>query len=301
VISEEESLTPDEPNIGGAVKQEKQILFSGMESSASEKVIDGFKNQEEQMEIDQNLDTLEETAEALLNTNALKKMFAQSERSKKQKKAHTDKKPNKSLCRSRSFSDLEVHTVERPHSCSLCAKSFHLSGGLLNHMRIHTGEKPYICSICTKSFAQSGSLKGHMRVHTMEKPFSCSICARSFAQSGDLKAHIRVHTGEKPFTCSLCSKSYAQSGAFNAHKRVHTMEKPFSCSQCTKSFPSPGNLQSHMSVHCTEKPYSCSLSTKSFTRPRMRVHTSGKGFSCFVCSLCFSLKENLEKHLKVHF
>ena len=111
--------------------------------------------------------------------------------------------------------------IQKPFSCSQCAKSFSLSGELRKHLRVHTGEKPYSCSYCNKSFALSGAMKAHLRVHTGEKPFNCTLCDKSFAQSSDLRRHLTVHSGEKAHSCNQCTKSFVFACSLQKHLKTH--------------------------------------------------------------------------------
>ncbi|KAM4615196.1 uncharacterized protein ACJ7VT_010392 isoform 1-T2 [Polymixia lowei] len=123
-----------------------------------------------------------------------------------------------------SVDDLEqhvqVHTRQKPFSCTFCKKGFDWNHTLREEMRVHAGKKRFSCAICSKGFNQKGHLNDHMRLHTGEKPFSCSVCGKSFVQKTTLKTHMRVHTGEKPFTCSACGKSFRWRSHYNKHKCV---------------------------------------------------------------------------------
>lgn len=165
-----------------------------------------------------------------------------------------------------SFQEGGVLSVEKPHSCSQCCKSFSTIKGFKNHSCFKQGEKVYLCPDCGKAFSWFNSLKQHQRIHTGEKPYTCSQCGKSFVHSGQLNVHLRTHTGEKPFLCSQCGESFRQSGDLRRHEQKHSGVRPCQCPDCGKSFSRPQSLKAHQQLHVGTKLFPCTQCGKSFTR-----------------------------------
>ncbi len=165
-----------------------------------------------------------------------------------------------------SFQEGGVLSVEKPHSCSQCCKSFSTIKGFKNHSCFKQGEKVYLCPDCGKAFSWFNSLKQHQRIHTGEKPYTCQQCGKSFVHSGQLNVHLRTHTGEKPFLCSQCGESFRQSGDLRRHEQKHSGVRPCQCPDCGKSFSRPQSLKAHQQLHNGTKLFPCTQCGKSFTR-----------------------------------
>lgn len=61
---------------------------------------------------------------------------------------------------------------------------------------VYSQEKPHKCTLCAKSFPTPGDLKSHMYVHNGSWPFKCHICNRGFSKHTNLKNHLFLHTGK---------------------------------------------------------------------------------------------------------
>ncbi|KAM6907838.1 uncharacterized protein FYW49_014385 [Xenentodon cancila] len=143
-------------------------------------------------------------------------------------------------------------SVDRPHHCLECGKTFRLISSLKKHIRIHTGEKPYPCGVCGRRFRESGALKTHLRIHTGEKPYSCSECGNSFRHLDGLRKHRRTHTGEKPYVCTICGKRLSRLQHLKHHQLIHTGERPCCCPFCNRTFKEPAALRKHIRTHRDE-------------------------------------------------
>ncbi|KAL6098518.1 uncharacterized protein ACO6RY_17633 [Pungitius sinensis] len=143
-------------------------------------------------------------------------------------------------------------SLDRPHHCLECGKTFRLISSLKKHIRIHTGEKPYPCTVCGRRFRESGALKTHLRIHTGEKPYSCSECGNCFRHLDGLRKHRRTHTGEKPYVCAICGKRLSRLQHLKHHQLIHTGERPCCCPFCNRSFKEPAALRKHIRTHREE-------------------------------------------------
>ncbi|XP_048475242.1 zinc finger protein 239-like [Rhincodon typus] len=207
-------------------------------------------------------------------------------------------------------------TLGRDHSPVQCGKGFTQSSSLKLHQQIHTKERPFSCTSCGKWFRYLNNFTTHRRLHTRERPFNCSVCGkgfnwgascrtREFTWRRDCSAALPVgrgsgsvpnswcicrstqgtdrslalcvamdsiihlafgHTKEKPFSCTSCGTQFCSASNLSVHKRVHTGERPFTCSACGKGFPQSSSLLTHRRVHTEERPFTCSMCEQSFTQ-----------------------------------
>lgn len=187
------------------------------------------------------------------------------------------------------------------YQCSVCARRFKRKTELVVHKRIHSGEKPFACEFCPMKFAQSGTLIEHRRYHTGETPFACEVCSRPFASRSSLWRHRFVHTKERRYSCEKCGKSFTHRSTLKHHRLVHSDDRPHICSVCGKSAKSKYALQQHMFVH-SEKSYVCEQCAKKFTVKanldnhikKMHSEEAGK------CQFCHKNTSNLAEHMLIH-
>ncbi|KAH6980648.1 hypothetical protein BKA56DRAFT_585825 [Ilyonectria sp. MPI-CAGE-AT-0026] len=86
----------------------------------------------------------------------------------------------------------DFSSLDRPHSCSYCNRSFRRPEHLQRHTRTHTKEKPYACQ-CGSSFTRRDLLRRHERlVHEPAAPASVHNDIRCMPSS--IQAEITVST-----------------------------------------------------------------------------------------------------------
>lgn len=122
------------------------------------------------------------------------------------------------------------------YACEYCGKGFVESSNLRRHIAsLHTQERPHTCTVCQRTFSRVYLLELHKRTHTGERPYVCSHCDRSFAQLGVLRTHERIHTGERRHSCSICQKTFSRLIQLKKHqlKSCHTVATAASAELCS--------------------------------------------------------------------
>ena len=107
--------------------------------------------------------------------------------------------------------------------CTECQFSCKRKTTLISRVKqVHSEERPFSCSKCQSSFKFKIALS--KRVHSDERPFSCPRCQYSCKVKGDLTRHINVvHSDKRPFSCSQCQHSCkAKSNLIRHMKQVHS-------------------------------------------------------------------------------
>jgi len=115
----------------------------------------------------------------------------------------------------------------------------------------------------------------------------------------------------KMFKCSKpdCSTAFSSKKGLNGHMSTHEKERKFECSICKHRFAQPTSLQKHQRVHDNLKPFSCEepgcsliFSMKSNLRRHVRnLHTGAEpSFECDICQDSFKTKNNLHQHSVKH-
>ena len=114
----------------------------------------------------------------------------------------------------------------------------------------------------------------------------------------------RKYKLEQKFKCKLCGKKLSSVQEFNQHCLDN--HSPLPCPDCTRVFISPRTLAKHKYMHA-DYMYECAncgcgFTLKSQLESHLKVHLKMAGFVCFKlkCRKRFKRESELNAHLIVH-
>uniref|UniRef100_A0A2K6UXA7 C2H2-type domain-containing protein n=1 Tax=Saimiri boliviensis boliviensis TaxID=39432 RepID=A0A2K6UXA7_SAIBB len=81
----------------------------------------------------------------------------------------------------------------RPYVCSVCGKRFSLKHQMETHYQVHTGEKPFSCSLCPQRSRDFSAMTKHLQTHGAA-PYRCPLCGAGCSSLASMQAHMRSHS-----------------------------------------------------------------------------------------------------------
>lgn len=105
--------------------------------------------------------------------------------------------------------------------------------------------------------------------------------------------------------CTHCLKTFKSPYYLNRHLNTHKDIKPFACEKCKSRFNFRSNLRDHMDVHNNKK-YVCDKCNQTFntfgtmSSHKRRVHEKRELSTCTICSVTFTRKSHLKRHMATH-
>ncbi|CAM6001209.1 unnamed protein product, partial [Sphagnum balticum] len=107
----------------------------------------------------------------------------------------------------------------------------------------------------------------------------CLVCFHTCKDPSKLREHMRTHTGERPYECDKCMMSFAKKCVLVRHQQNRKTQYPsrmgYECPVCMKAVYGPNGLNRHMVTH-----------------------TGDKAFACDQCTMTFSAKQSVRRHVR---
>lgn len=168
------------------------------------------------------------------------------------------------------------------------------------------------CTKCDKWQSSDDCLNRHMKLCHSTTPrvrFSCELCSKTFLDRTSVKAHIVIfHHGQRPYVCNLCRKLYTASIDLKRHiDSLHNGIR-YTCHIWGMSFTTKRYLKTHIeSIHKREHTRDCLHCNKKFSlksnlqRHVKSLHEVNKEvYQCDLCSKTYSMQSYLTVHRRRH-
>ena len=227
-----------------------------------------------------------------------------------------------------------VHPGKHPLTCEHCLKTYASARAVKKHVNeVHNKNKQ--CDLCEKRFAYKYELDNHrLSKHKKSKDqaskrfnpsavFLCSICQYSASRLHNLKAHVRFKHADTLEGGNDIMEYISESTQEDAAKSAKEKEEStsalaqyttveLSCMICSENFSTKRSLDKHLKTHidpgadaessaatlrCKECFKRCADVGALYAHMR-RVH--GRQFKCKFCAKVFTVRYQLEAHLRYH-
>ncbi|KAJ8679947.1 hypothetical protein QAD02_015734 [Eretmocerus hayati] len=200
-----------------------------------------------------------------------------------------------------------------------CNLEFAKASALTYHMNVHLNLRPFKCAYvnCDKAYCSPSHLQRHNITHDVgigidPDKHMCKECSATFTNSSNLKRHMKRKHDEsnKKNFCVQCNKQFKKQHLYEEHVEFfhHLMGdrlKSFECEQCGKVLNNLRSFKRHKRNHL-KKFFTCpeeGCSAVFLTKPLLQQHKQSTHiyeFYCADCSLCFTSKCDLRRHVYSH-
>lgn len=196
--------------------------------------------------------------------------------------------------------------IAKAHLASSAAKNFQRTGKTPKH----ADKEEFRCELCDYSCDKSIVLKNHFSTHFAERPFVCNraFCMFLCATLEELEAHLTNHPDLKlTHKCKLCTFEDADKTKIDEHMMLeHAHDNPFKCGLCEYVCSQRKYLWKHKQKHLGGQVSECPLCdyccSNDFTLQKHMIdHDNGLRATCGLCAEEFDEREDLLKHVTVHF
>lgn len=183
------------------------------------------------------------------------------------------------------------------YNCPKCDEKFCFPTMLQDHLNLHTNNKPYSCSKCKWKFTTMYNASAHERLCNGSGPtyniMNCRKCNIRFTDALSYRQHQKEHKKEYDYRglCSICGK--ISSNVKRHTETCHSTEGRFKCETCGKKFPILRYLEVHQEKHAYDK-FSCQICGQSYQfnsglrSHHLMVHST---VPCEICSKTMSMAD----------
>ena len=227
-------------------------------------------------------------------------------------------------------------SLDKPHKCTVCGKSFSDKTRLSRHMKVHSEDRPHKCPKCPLAFKLGHSLNRHMVMHDDSLMRECKQCHKKFRWQVTLKKHlekgcqghndknkikllevtnVNCDTGKPHDTNSISVDSSLPQDIIKVkQKETANFVLPSSTSEpqassnifqqkVSKETTSTCQPTKDLSKQTFQKCPICSkiLSKKTRLSTHLKIkHSDQKPYKCPKCPAAFKIKWILKNHMKRH-
>ncbi|NWW00678.1 ZN783 protein, partial [Machaerirhynchus nigripectus] len=200
-------------------------------------------------------------------------------------KAKSKKKPNRCEASNLLMGNCRRGYVrEWSHPCTECGKRFRLKINLIIHQRSHAKEGPYECPVCEIGFSNKRHLDLHRSIHVKDRAFGAKVW-------GNVHPELRIRPRRDP-----CGGARGLGGGGHAGGAWLGQPKEEPDTEGLSGSGIARALNSRLKCPHCKKFLSCSMSL----RRHLQTHTRDRPYCCSSCNKCFTRRNHLLRHEKIH-